>query len=135
MFEKEQSLFEKLHMNKMNKQTLYICLLSKWYIKSYKKLNLINTYKVIAKSSKVNIMDLKKFEKVCIKVKKLDCDIKYFESCQEMELIPEFLKFKVPNLKIYSNSESYYKLALNKFLESIKKEANPQERPKMQLKN
>ena len=135
MFEKEQSLFEKLHMNKMNKQTLYICLLSKWYIKSYKKLNLINTYKVIAKSSKVNIMDLKKFEKVCIKVKKLDCDIKYFESCQEMELIPEFLKFKVPNLKIYSDSESYYKLALNKFIESVKKEKEKSKSVKLKLYN
>ena len=39
-----------------------------------------------------------------------------------MKLIPKFLKFKVPNLKIYSDSEIYYKLALNKFVESIKKE-------------
>ena len=70
----------------------------------------------------MSIIELKKFEKICVKVTKLDCDIKYFESCQEMELIPEFLKFKVPNLKIYSDSESYYNLALNKYVEAIKKE-------------
>ena len=56
----------------------------------------------------MSIIELKKFEKICVKVTKLDCDIKYFESCQEMELIPEFLKFKVPNLKIYSDSDSFY---------------------------
>ena len=55
------------------------------------KLNLIETYKLIAKSSTISIIELKKFEKICVKVTKLDCDIKYFESCQEMELIPQFL--------------------------------------------
>ena len=39
-----------------------------------------------------------------------------------MELIPKFLKFKVPNLKVYTDSETYYRLILNKLFQSIKKE-------------
>ena len=85
MFEKEQRLFEKLHTNKMKKTNVVHCLFSKWYLTSNMKLNLIETYKLIAKSSTISIIELKKFEKICVKVTKLDCDIKYFESCQEME--------------------------------------------------
>ena len=55
--------------------------------------NNYSSYKVTAKSSKVSTVEFKKFEKICIKVTKLEYDIKYFESCQEIELIPEFFKY------------------------------------------
>ena len=75
MFEKEQSVFEKLYINKMKKLKLCYCLFSKWYFNSNKKLNLIESYKIIPKISKVSFIELTKFEKICVKVTKLDCDI------------------------------------------------------------
>ena len=44
MFEKNQSVFEKLYINKMKKTKIVYYLFSKWYFNSNKKSNLIETY-------------------------------------------------------------------------------------------
>ena len=41
------------------------------------------------------------FEKQRLKVMKLRLDSKYFENCLNLDLCPEFLKSKAPNLKAY----------------------------------
>ena len=44
-------------------------------------------------------------------------DINYFTKCEELEIIPEFLKFKPPKLLVYDNVDRFYRKVL---LEQLK---------------
>ena len=68
---------------------LFICLFRKWYLYSNQKLNLIETYKLFSKISKVSFIERKEFERKCKTIIKVQHDIKYFKNCQEMKLFPE----------------------------------------------
>ena len=61
----------------------------------------------------VDKSSLRQFEKVCLKLENLKLDLDYFDRCAELNLIPEFLKFKPPNLEVYNNSNAFYQKVLN----------------------
>ena len=52
---------------------------------------------------------------------KLRLDIKYFETCAELGLCPQFLKFKAPKLKVYENSTELYRIVLNQKPKEVRK--------------
>ena len=45
------------------------------------------------------------FEKQELQVVKLTLTFKYFENCLDLDLCPEFLKLKAPNLKAYQTGK------------------------------
>ena len=45
------------------------------------------------------------FEKQGLQVVKLTLIFKYFENCLDLDLCPEFLKLKAPNLKAYQTGK------------------------------
>ena len=54
----------------------------------------------------IRIHDLRKFEKICLKVTKLRLDILFFERCFGLKICPKFLRFKPPRLKAYRRTEN-----------------------------
>ena len=55
------------------------------------------------------------FEKQGFKVN-LGLDTKYFETCLDLKICPEFLKFKAPNLSMYKNDKELYQVVVRKKL-------------------
>ena len=47
-----------------------------------------------------------------LKLAGLKLDLQYFDKCYELNLIPDYLKFKPPKLEVLKNSDSFYKQAL-----------------------
>jgi len=64
----------------------------------------------IAASEGTQVNKLRHFEKLYQKVTKQKLDVKYFDKCIEMKLIPDFLKFKPPDLDVYKNQDYYAKI-------------------------
>ena len=52
------------------------------------------------------VKDLRHIERYGLKIVKLKLDVKFFETCANLDICPQFLKFKAPNLKIYRNTKS-----------------------------
>ena len=53
---------------------------------------------------------------------KLGLDLKYFETYLDLNLCPEFLKFKPPKLQVYKNSREFYQVVVPKKLREIERE-------------
>ena len=51
-------------------------------------------------------------------------DLKYLQTCLDLELCHEYLKFKPPNLKVYNKPRDIYRLVVEKKLKEIKCEEN-----------
>jgi len=49
-------------------------------------------------------------------------DIKYFESCLDLNLCSEFLKFKIPNLTVHSNRKDVFQTVVRKKLKEVNRE-------------
>ena len=62
---------------------------------------------------------LRVFEKQGHKLIKLPLDIKYFESYLDLNLRPEFLKFKPTNLSVYKDAQYLYQTVLRKKLKKV----------------
>ena len=69
-------------------------------------------YYGIANKGEVEISTLRKFEKLTVKVTTHESHVGYFDKCIELNLIPEFLKFKLPKLDIYKDARIYYAKAV-----------------------
>ena len=102
-----------------------------WYIKTFKSLTILELYNHIASKTTVTALELRKLEKVMIKTKMRYMDLKYLKKCDNLGLVPEFLKFKPPKLNVYEKVDSFYRKVLleqiglaNKEFHSIKKEKN-----------
>ena len=91
----------------MNKIIICSC---KWYIKTTQNLPTITLMNRIAASEGTQVNKLRHFEKLYQKVTKQKLDVKYFDKCIEMKLIPDFLKFKPPDLDVYKNQDYYAKI-------------------------
>ena len=73
-------------------------------------------YHGIDSKRKIPVSTLRAFEKQGHILVKLQLDIKYFETCLDLDLCPEFLKFKPPNLSVYNNAQYLYGPILRKKL-------------------
>ena len=52
---------------------------------------------------------------------KLRLDIKYFETCADLGLCPQFRKFKAPKSKVYENSTELFQTVLNQKPKEVRK--------------
>ena len=65
---------------------------------------------------------LKALEKQGHKLAKLGLDVKYFETCLDLILYPEFLKFKIPTLNCDKNGKDLYHAVVSKKLKEVNRE-------------
>ena len=68
---------------------------------------------LIANKGVVKISTLRQYEKLSVKYALQKLHLQYFDKCLELDLIPEFLKFKPPRLDAYRNSKAYFTKAVN----------------------
>ena len=60
---------------------------------------------------------LRKLEKATVQAAKKELDIVFWKRCIDLQLCPEFLKFKVPKIKQYRNVNKLYNSVITKSLE------------------
>ena len=82
----------------------------------------------------ITVRKLRNLEKVGWKTVKIKLDLKYLQTCLELDLCPEFLKFKPPNLKVYNKPRDIYRLVVKKKLKEIKCEENLADRKYQTIK-
>ena len=80
-----------------------------WYIKSCKHLSLYSVYIKIARKTGISLSLLRNLENSMIKTVIRFMDINYLPKCEELGIIPEFLKFKPQKLQVYDNVDRFYK--------------------------
>ena len=104
--------------------TLYLlCLL--WYSKTvFKSASLPELYFKLASKRGIEVKDLRLLEKRCIQVVKKEIDVLFFETCLDLKVCPEFLKFTPPNLKAYGgkSTERLYQDVVKNQLHHVKEE-------------
>ena len=83
-------------------------LLLNWYIKANKNLPIGRLYHRLQSKGVASKEDLRKFEKVVLKIATYRQHLRYFDRCIELDLIPEFIKFKPPEIEAYKNPKMYY---------------------------
>ena len=86
-----------------------------------KKTSLLKLYFRISSKRGTPVKDFRQIERYDLKTVKLKLDIKFFETCSNLDICPQFLKFKAPNLKIYRNTKDLYRVIVFKKLKEIKK--------------
>ena len=70
----------------------------------------------------IPVSTFRSLEKHGHKLVKLNLDVKYFESCLDLNLCPEFLKFKAPNLSVYRDGRYLFQAVVRKKLKEVKKD-------------
>ena len=101
----------------------------RWYLKSFSKLPISEIFNKIATKGQIEKKLLRSYERITIKLAHYKLHLKYFDKCLELGLVPEFLKFKPPNLEAYQHSNILYqkvvkqqrKIVIER-LQSIRKE-------------
>ena len=63
-----------------------------WYIKTFKSLSLLELYNHIARKTTVTALEVRKLEKLMIKTNMRSMDLKYLRKCDNLSLVPDFLK-------------------------------------------
>ena len=87
-----------------------------WIKKIY---SLPKLYFSLSSKRDITVQELRKLEKLGLKVGKLRLDCKYLETCCNLNICPEFLKFKPPNLKVYNSTKDLFQRVLNKKLNEV----------------
>ena len=80
---------------------LEILFAAKLYIKTFKTLAIGTIFKKFANPGSIDFKTLRKFEKLSCKIATLKMDLKFFNRCEDLGIIPEFLKFKPPRIEAY----------------------------------
>ena len=88
-----------------------------WYIKTCKNLSLYSIYIKIARKTGISVSMIRNLESSMIRTIMRFMDINYLTKCEELGIIPEFLKFKPPKLQVYDNIDRFYRKVL---LEQLK---------------
>ena len=88
-------------------------LVMQWYIKTNKNLPIGKLFHRIAQKGVVTKDILRQFEKLVSKLAAYQQHLRYFDRCIEMNLIPEFIKFKPPDLEVYKDPSIFYKKVLH----------------------
>ena len=105
----------------MFKGVLSVAIIATWILKVT---SLPKLYYRISTKRAITFQTLRNFEKVGWKTVKFKSDLKYPQTCLYLDLCPEFLKFKPPNLKVYIKPIDIYRLVVKKKLKEIKCEEN-----------
>ena len=73
-----------------------------WLLKAK---SLPKLYHGICNKRDVQVSDLRALEKQGHKIAKLKPDIKFFNTCLDLKLCSQFLKFRDPSLTVYKNNK------------------------------
>ena len=65
---------------------------------------------------------LRQLEKATVQAAKKELDIMYWKRCIDLQVCPEFIKFKPPRLKQYSNVNKLYNSVIFKSIDDAKYE-------------
>ena len=88
-----------------------------WYIKIS---SLPKLYYRLSKRTGVTVQKCRALEDAGKKLVKRSLDVKYWERCIDLELCPNFLKFKPPRLKQYKNVKQMYQNVVKESLHMAK---------------
>ena len=83
-----------------------------WYIKTFINLPFGKILHRIASKGVHTKQDLRQFEKLALKLASYQQHLRYFDRCIELDLIPDFIKFKPPHLEVYKEPKMYYRQVL-----------------------
>ena len=72
--------------------------------------------------------ELRQLEKLGYKTGNLKLDVRYLETCRNLEICPKFLKFKPPNLKVYALSKDLFITILLRKIKEVKSALTKTER-------
>ena len=100
---------------------LLVAIIATWILKVTFLPKLL--YRISTKRA-ITIRKLQNLEKVEWKTVKIKFDLKDLQTCLDLDLCPEFLKFKPPNFKVYNKPRDIYQLVVKKKLKEIKCEEN-----------
>ena len=78
-----------------------------------RNLPISSVFHQIANQGVIGISILRRFEKLSLKYALHKLHLRYFDKCLELDVIPDYLKFKPPRLDAYNNSRAYYTKAVN----------------------
>ena len=102
------------------KTLVLVCLA--WFLKCFMKKTLPELYYDLAERQNVSVKQLRKFEKLVLKVCKLRLDEFFFERCLGLNVVPRFLNCKVPKLKCLRDKTEFGVVAMKKQLKEIQSE-------------
>ena len=85
----------------------------KWYSSILKKTSVGKFLNKLSSSRGINIKVLRKFEKTLCRIATTKLDIRFLDRCEELGVVPKFLKFKAPELEAYGNINQFYRKALS----------------------
>ena len=71
-----------------------------------------NYYYKLSNRSKIPVNNFRKFEKLVYRLGKLKLDKKYFENCIELNVVPKFLRFKIPGLSTLQKSKHVFQFQI-----------------------
>ena len=81
-------------------------LLSIWFMKSNSSIT--QFYHRIGNRRGIRVSLFRRYEKTAVKLSKKSLDKEFFVACQNLQICPEFLKFKPPKLKAYDDKIDLY---------------------------
>ena len=90
-----------------------------WLLKTT---SLPKLYFKISNKRGILVSTLRALEKQGKKLVKLRLDVKYFETCLDLDLYPEFLKLKITNLNFSKNRKDVYQTVVRNKLKEINQE-------------
>ena len=94
-----------------------------WFLKTWKKSSpLSEIYYSISSKRGVNIKIFRKYEQLCKKLSILKLDLFFFNKCLDLNLIPDFIRFKLPHLQAYKKPFQIYRSAINSHISMIQQE-------------
>ena len=95
-------------------------LLSAWILKSHS--SLAKLYFHISNRRGIPIQLFRQYENLSYKLAKKSLDKKFFTTCLDLEICPNFLKFPSPKLEAYRNPKSIYQQVVRQQLQVVERE-------------
>jgi len=99
-----------------------------------KSSSLLKYYYKLSKKRGISVSVFRNLERQGFKLMKLKLDLKYFDSCLDLKICPNYLKFKPPNLRVYKNCDEFCQVAVYKKRKEILKDKNNAEKAFQRLK-
>ena len=99
-------------------RTLLLIVAYLWIFRTFNSLPKV--YHYCCNKRDIQIAELRKFERICLRVTKLRLDILYFQRCADLKICPKFLLFKRPKLKAYRRTENLQAVILRNQIDILK---------------
>ena len=98
----------------------FMWLLSIWILKSTSSLSQL--YHNISNRRGIPVKLFRKYEHLTYKLSKKNLDKVFFNTCLDLQICPEFLKFKAPRLKAYESTNVLYQQVVRQQLDVVEDE-------------